>query len=181
MGMGEMGGQAPSFGSGAAPGLPSTGARAGAEAPSPGAMAGGPGGGMFGGQSLSAVLEYTGSHGGGTVAVQSQSEAASSIIESAAEVAGIGGFSGKETSVSAAWLREAVESGRIRWVLSDGSGGGIGGLPGDNRQGSTAAVATVTASCQEIPSGEYESDSGDSTGFATGSGGQTLYDCGAID
>lgn len=157
-----MGGMPQLFGSGSQAGTPSPGGEAGAEAPSLGGMAGG----MFGGQSLTTVLEYTESHGGGMIAVQSQSEAASSIIESGAEVAGIGGFSGKETSVSAAWLEEKIANGEIRWILSDGSGGagGFGGLPGDNRQGSTAAVETVTANCTEVPSADYE-----------GSG--TLYDC----
>jgi hypothetical protein len=45
---------------------------------------------MFGGEDLSSVLEYTEAHGGGTIAVDSQSGAASSIIEGGAEVAGIG-------------------------------------------------------------------------------------------
>lgn len=181
------------FGSGPGAGLPSTGAEAGAQGGLPGTgqgvpsragggMAGGPGGGMFGGQSLTSALDYTESHGGGTLAVQSQSEAASSIIESGAGVAGIGGFSGKETSVSAAWLREAIESGRIRWILSEGSGGGLGRLPGDARQGSKTAIEEVTASCQAVPSSEYERESAEAAeggGFGPGgSGGGTLYDCG---
>ncbi len=134
-----------------------------------GAMAGGPGG--FGGASLSSVLEYTESHGGGTVAVQSQSEAATSIIESGAEVAGIGGFSGKETSVSAAWLEERIATGDIRWIVSGGGSVGpgamAGGLPGDTRSGSEAAIDSVTASlCTEVPDSELESSAG------------TLYECG---
>jgi 4-amino-4-deoxy-L-arabinose transferase-like glycosyltransferase len=121
-------------------------------------------GGMFGGASLTSVLEYTEGHGGGTVAVASQSEAAASIIESGAEVAGIGGFSGKETSVSTAWLEERIESGQIRWILS---GGGMAGGPGgDTRNGSEAAIEAVTASCAEVPASELESSAG------------TLYDCG---
>jgi 4-amino-4-deoxy-L-arabinose transferase-like glycosyltransferase len=174
IGMGGMEGVPPIFGSGSEAVTPSLGAEAGTEAPAAG-MPGGAGG-MFGGQSLNAVLGYTESHGGGTLAVSSQSEAASSIIESGAEVAGIGGFSGKETSVSAAWLREAIASGRIRWILAEGSGsslrgqagalagGGPGGLPGDNRQGSQAAIEAVTVSCREVTVS-----------------GQTLYDCGPID
>lgn len=168
------------FGSGSEAGTPSPGGEAGAEAPSLGGMAGG----MFGGQSLTAVLEYTESHGGGMLAVQSQSEAASSIIESGAEVAGIGGFSGKETSVSAAWLEAAIAAGRIRWILAEGTGsGGFGGLPGDNRQGSRSAIETVTAGCTEVPKADYEtgeSNTGSSFGPASGGGG-TLYDCSAIE
>lgn len=128
--------------------------------PEGGAMPGGAGG-TFGGASLESVLDHTESHGGGTVAVASQLEAAASIIESGAEVAGIGGFSDKETSVSAAWLEEQIESGKIRWILSgDGMVGGPGGMAGagtaagptgmaggpggDNRNGSTEAIETVT-------------------------------------
>ncbi|MGV1049957.1 MAG: ArnT family glycosyltransferase [Solirubrobacterales bacterium] len=167
--------------SGAMPGLGGAGTEAGA-------VPGGAGGGIFGGQDLSEVIAYTESHGGGTIAVASQSEAAASIIESGAEVAGIGGFSGKETSVSAAWLEEAIESGRIRWILGGGamaSGPGAttgganaltpggagatapaaGGFGGDTRNGSEAAIETVTKTCAEVTSSELESSAG------------TLYDC----
>jgi hypothetical protein len=95
--------------------------------PASAAMAGG---GGFGGDSasLSTILRYTESHGGGTVAVSSQSGAASSIIQSGATVAGIGGFSGRESQVSVAWLSEQVRSGRLRWIVIGGSGGGPPGM-----------------------------------------------------
>jgi 4-amino-4-deoxy-L-arabinose transferase-like glycosyltransferase len=140
---------------------------------------GGPGGGMFGGADLTSVLDYTEAHGGGTIAVESQSEAAASIIESGAEVAGIGGFSGKESSVSAGWLEERIESGQIRWILSGGMGsmgamsggpGGStgGGLPGDSRTGSESALEEVTAKCEAVESTTLETSSG------------TLYDCSTL-
>ncbi len=165
------------FGSGSESGPPSLGSEAGVEG-SPfgtkpggtqvGGMPGG-GGGMFGGQDLSAIVSYTESQGGGTIAVGSQSEASSSIIESGAEVAGIGGFSGKETSVSTSWLEEAVAAGRIRWILS---GGGISGAPGgDTREGSESAIEAITATCTAVPSSAYAESS-------TSESGQTLYDCG---
>ena len=54
-------------------------------------------------------------------------------------LAGIGGFSGRESDVSASWLSQEVRSGKVRWVLAD-QGGGFGGrLPGDSRAGSKAA------------------------------------------
>ena len=62
---------------------------------------GGPGGGggLGGGEDLSAeVLNYVKQHGGGTIAVASQSSAASAIIGKDANVAGIGGFSGREST-----------------------------------------------------------------------------------
>ncbi len=138
---------------------------------------------MFGGESLTSVLEYTEAHGGGTVAVDSQSEAAASIIESGAEVAGIGGFSGKESSVSAAWLEERIESGAITWIYTSGLGAAIGGPPtggigGDTRTGSESAIETAVRSCTEISSSAYESSS-ESTGTAAvgASGTGTLYKC----
>jgi hypothetical protein len=145
--------------------------------PSKGAMAGG-GGGMFGGEDLTSVLEYTDAHGGGTIAVDSQSGAATSIIEEGAEVAGIGGFSGKESSVSTAWLEERIDSGAIAWIYVGGSGGGtaggtFGGAPGgtgggamggDTRTGSESAIDIVVKSCTKVSAVE---------------GNGTLYRCGA--
>ncbi|MGH2939900.1 MAG: ArnT family glycosyltransferase, partial [Solirubrobacterales bacterium] len=115
-----------------------------------GGTTGGAAGGMFGGEDLTSVLEYTEAHGGGTIAVDSQSGASASIIEEGAEVAGIGGFSGKESSVSAAWLEERIESGAISWIYVGGSGGGMtggpGGEAGDTRTGSESAIDTVVKS-----------------------------------
>jgi 4-amino-4-deoxy-L-arabinose transferase-like glycosyltransferase len=146
-----------------------------------GGMSGGAGG-MFGGEDLSSVLEYTEAHGGGTIAVDSQSGAATSIIEDGSEVAGIGGFSGKESSVSAEWLEERIESGAIAWIYTSGSAAGFGGTGGpgggqssggpggDTRTGSESAIDTVVKSCTKVDSSEYESGS-ESTG------GGTLYQC----
>jgi 4-amino-4-deoxy-L-arabinose transferase-like glycosyltransferase len=135
--------------------------------------AGGMGGGMFGGEDLSAILAYTEADGGGTIAVDSQSGASAAIIEGVAEVAGIGGFSGKESSVSAAWLEERIADGDIAWIYTSGlSGGGFGGMGGDTRTGSESAIDTVVESCTAIDSSAYSSSS-----ESTGSG--TLYRCGS--
>jgi 4-amino-4-deoxy-L-arabinose transferase-like glycosyltransferase len=158
-----------------------------------GGTSGGPGG-MFGGEDLSSVLEYTEAHGGGTIAVDSQSGASAAIIEEGAEVAGIGGFSGKESSVSASWLEERIESGAIAWIYTSGLGGAMGGgqpgggatsskaaggnplvsesgtvgggMGGDTRTGSESAIDTVVKSCTEVESSEL------------GEGSGTLYKCG---
>ena len=97
---------------------------------------------MFGGntQSLSKALAYVKQHGGGTLAVSSQSGAAGQLISSGADVAALGGFSGQESQVSIDWLANAVEQGRIRWVLTDGSGGG---MFRDGRIGSSEIMAAV--------------------------------------
>jgi 4-amino-4-deoxy-L-arabinose transferase-like glycosyltransferase len=131
----------------------------------------GGGGGMFGGgtASMQAAVKYANAHGGGTIGVESQESAASAIVSSGANVAGLGGFSGRESTVSASWLAMEVRDGRLRWILpsgtaggpgggfggpggglgsqrggSGGSGGprgGFGGLGGDTRQGSAAALS----------------------------------------
>ncbi len=111
---------------------------------------GGPGGGP-GGEALSnEVLSYVKQHGGGTIAVASQSSAASAIISQDADVAGIGGFSGRESTVSISWLAGEVAAGKIRWVLASQSGTGAGRLPVDTRKGSTVAIAAAAKVCRTV-------------------------------
>lgn len=100
------------------------------------------GGGAFGGNSasLTAASNYAKAHGGGTIGVESQSSAAGVILSGDANVAGLGGFSGRESSVTVSWLAMEVRDGRLRWILSEGGNQGFG-LPGDTRQGSASALA----------------------------------------
>jgi len=123
---------------------------------------GGFGGGGFGGQDLTTALDYVDAHGGGTLAVSSQSTAASAIIADHANVAGIGGFSGEESDVSTSWLAAEVRDGHIRWVLASSSGGSpFGG----GRVGATHAMAAVRSACVAVSS-------------STSTSGLTdLYDC----
>jgi len=133
---------------------------AGGFAPGGGGFGGPGGGGAFGGNSasLTSALAYVKANGGGTLAVSSQSTAAAAIISSHADVAGIGGFSGRESAVTPTWLASEVAAGKIRWVLSDSDGGG--GLRNDGRTGSTTAMAAVQSACKSV-----DAD------------GVTLYDC----
>jgi 4-amino-4-deoxy-L-arabinose transferase-like glycosyltransferase len=133
---------------------------------------GGPGG-IFGGNSsaLTQAAHYVAGHGGGTIAVSSQTSAAGPIIASGVKVAGIGGFSGRESSVSVSWFASAVQAGRIRWVLTDGSTGS--GPPGDTRAGASQVMTAVAQTCRLIPGSAYSSGS---TTAATGSSAG-LYDC----
>jgi 4-amino-4-deoxy-L-arabinose transferase-like glycosyltransferase len=102
------------------------------------------GGGGFGGQGVSSdVLAYVRAHGGGTLAVSSQSQAADSIVHGDADVAGIGGFTGAETDPSVSWLAAEVADGNIRWV--DTSGAGFGGFGG--RAGATSALEAAAQAC----------------------------------
>ncbi|MEA2472264.1 MAG: hypothetical protein QOE06_179 [Thermoleophilaceae bacterium] len=139
-------------------------------APPGGAAGGGPAGGPFGGSSasLNAVARYVDQNGGGTIAVSSQMQAAGAILQTKASIAAIGGFSGRESEVSTSWLADAVQSGKIRWVLT---GGQMGGLRGDTRVGARSVMASVANVCTSVPSARYTSSS-------TGSSGSgTLYDC----
>jgi 4-amino-4-deoxy-L-arabinose transferase-like glycosyltransferase len=134
------------------------------------------GGGPGGGESLSTdVLSYVKQHGGGTIAVASQSSAASAIISDGANVAGIGGFSGRESDVSISWLAAEVSSGHIRWVLAGQSGAGAGRLPGDTRKGSSIAIAAAEKVCRKVTL----TTSGTGASGETGGSGaaSTLYDC----
>jgi 4-amino-4-deoxy-L-arabinose transferase-like glycosyltransferase len=193
--IGGAGGQAPLFGlapGGPPPGAPGVRAPGGAriqpgQSPSRDPALGGPpvgqpafgrgpGPGRFGGRfgdsrAIASVLGYVRGHGGGTIAVSSQSSAAAAIIEKHADVAGIGGFSGRESEVSVSWLQAEVRAGRIRWVLAE-STAGRAGAPGDRRAGARSAMRAVAGACARVTvtsSRAASSPARPSTG--------TLYDC----
>ena len=159
------------------------GAGAGASGGSSGGLArGGVAGGAFGGsigndRTITQALAYVRQHGGGTIAVSSQSSAAATIIASGAKVAGIGGFSGRESAVSASWLAQRVGAGAVRWVLVEPSraqGAGGPSLPGDTRAGSKAAMSAVTKACVRI---SLAAGSGAAAEAASGGASNSLYDC----
>jgi 4-amino-4-deoxy-L-arabinose transferase-like glycosyltransferase len=152
----------PSGGTGFAP--PSSSGAPGASTGQAGAGGFGAGGG-FGGDNaaLTAAIDYAKAHGGGTIGVSSQSSAAAAILSSDGDVAGLGGFSGRESSVSVKWLASEVAAGRLRWVIVDSTQGG-GGLPGDTRTGSQTAMDAVAKSCKAVT-------------LKTSNGTATMYDC----
>lgn len=127
-----------------------------------GGFAGGPGGNN---QSLQSAVSYAAANGGGTIGVESQSAAANLIAQSGADVAGIGGFSGRESSVSVAWLAEAVGDGQLRWVVT---GGDQMSMPNDGRAGSATAMAAVAEVCTAVELSSTATTSDSSSGF---------YDC----
>ena len=180
-GPGGPGGEGPPRPPGAgAPGAPTGVGGVGA---GPGARFGGGAGGPVGaplgnGQTITAAIAYAKAHGGGTVAVSSQSSAASEIVDGNAEVAGIGGFSGRESDVSVAWLAGEVSRGQIRWVLVEGSGSSGPRLPGDTRQGSRRAMTAVTRACAKATlSSSAGGGEGGAAGGQSGEGASSLYDC----
>jgi 4-amino-4-deoxy-L-arabinose transferase-like glycosyltransferase len=139
----------------------SGGGTAGAGGVSGGGAAGAAGaGGIFGGNStsLTGASKYAAAHGGGAVAVESQASAAAAILAGETNVAGIGGFSGRESTVSIKWLATEVRDGKVRWLLntSSGFGGGAGGRPGGGGFGGGSSGAPFGGS-----------------GFGSGFGGRT--------
>jgi 4-amino-4-deoxy-L-arabinose transferase-like glycosyltransferase len=141
-------------------GLPMAGGAGGAGGGTTGGLGGlggvrARGGGMFGANAnLTAAVAYANRHGGGTIAVSSQQGAADAIIRSGGNVAALGGFSGRESEVSARWLAQAVKDGRIRYVLTGGEAGGMGN---DGRVGSSALMALVQKVGKETTvSGMYD-------------------------
>ena len=166
-GAGRGGGPRAFAGPGAGRGGPPSGAPGGGALFGGGGARGGFGGGAggFGGDTatLQAASRYAKAHGGGTIGVASQSSAAAAILSSDANVAGLGGFSGRESSVTAAWLAAEVRAGHLRWVLADQGQGAR--LPGDARTGSEAAMSVVAKVCPAVT-------------FTTGGGTRvTMYDC----
>ncbi|HLW94878.1 MAG TPA: glycosyltransferase family 39 protein [Solirubrobacteraceae bacterium] len=115
-----------------------------------------PGGGFAGGVSvfpntgnssdtLPSDERYVRAHGGGAIAVASQSFAALAILANDADVAGIGGFGGVESDPSVAWLAKEVADGNIRWLdtssLTDSSPG---------RPGASAVVDAAIRACTPV-------------------------------
>lgn len=118
-------------------------------------------GAPIGGSVTASVLAYVKAHGGGTIAVASQSNAASAILEQNANVAGIGGFSGRESDISLAWLAQEVSNGKIRWVIdeevSSATTGARGlGVSGDTRTGARTVMAAVARECKAVKSTLYD-------------------------
>jgi hypothetical protein len=64
--------------------------------------------------------------------------------------------------VTATWLAQEVAAGRLRWVIVDSTQ--AGGLPGDTRTGSQAAMNVVAKTCRAVT-------------LSTGGTTVRLYDC----
>ena len=177
-------GRLPGFG---APGAPPPGAM---NLPPPGAGAigprglrpggggvppGGPGGlgrggpGAFGSRDIGPALRYAQAHGPGTrfaLIVSSAQEAASAVIRGE-PVAAMGGFTGRETVLTNAYLAQLVGSHQARYFLL-GGGGGFGPMGGRNN----AASSTIASTCRRVTASAWSTAASASTGF-----GSTLYDC----
>ena len=100
---------------------------------------------------LVAVRRYIATHGGGTLGVRSQSQAAEAIVADDARIAGLGGWSGDETEMSPAWLGSAVRRHEVRWVMFNGR---LRLIPG-RRVGVTRLLRAVAATCRKVPRAGY--------------------------
>ena len=135
---------------------------------------GAPGGGGMGGSVSTAMLSYLEAHQGSAtwlVATADAQSAAEIILQSGGRAAiGMGGFTGDDPAMSVAKLKGYIASGKLHYVLVDGSGGNAG--PGGG-QGNAAATAYVTSTCTVVKASEY----GGSTA-TTATGSEKLYYCG---
>jgi 4-amino-4-deoxy-L-arabinose transferase-like glycosyltransferase len=121
---------------------------------------GGAGLGAFGSTDLTSAVAYVESHGATRrfgLIVDSEQEAASAVV-SGEPVAAMGGFTGRETVLTNAYLAKLVRNGEARYFLLGGAGrfGGPGGT-------SNAAISTITSTCTAVTTAS--------------TGGATLYDC----
>jgi 4-amino-4-deoxy-L-arabinose transferase-like glycosyltransferase len=119
-----------------------------------------------GSSDLQSALDYVESHGAATrfgLIVTSEQQAASAVI-AGEPVAAMGGFTGRETVLTAEYLARLIRSGEARYFLLGSSGGFAG--PGGS---SNDAVSTVESACRIVPSSAWAG--------STGSSQSSLYDC----
>jgi 4-amino-4-deoxy-L-arabinose transferase-like glycosyltransferase len=122
------------------------------------------GGGLNASSSIDVALAYAKAHDPGTrfaLVVSSETEAADAVIRGES-VAAMGGFTGRETVLTNAFLARLISSGEARYFLL-GTGGGFGGGPGGPGGTNNAAVTTITSTCKAVTS--------------VSTAGGTLYDC----
>jgi len=161
-GPGGIGGQPPS---GFVPGGAPAGNGVGRDGGLPGGTADGGGLGGPGDQEVSSDLtDYLVANRGGAswiVAVTSANQAGSIEIATGAPVMAMGGFTGSDPAPTVEQLQSLVASGRLRFVIAGGQGGGPGG-----GTDSTARTAWVEANCTAVTS--VSASLYDCSGAATG-------------
>ena len=97
---------------------------------------------------ITQALAYIKAHGGGTLAVSGQSGTTGRLVTQGADLVAIGGFSGRESQVTAAWLADAIDAGKIKYVLT--SGGSFGRQ--DDRVGASEVMSLVTQTGKAVSS-----------------------------
>ena len=169
---GGGGGPPGGFGGGGFGAPPAGGVAGGGAGAPPGGGFGGGGGGGFGGvQGTAQALSYVSAHGGTSrfPLIVAGQEGISSMVASGSKIAAMGGFTGRETVMSAGAIARLVAGGDARYFLLGGGTAFNGGT-----SGATGAPGAIAAVCSTVSSSAWNA-SGTSTG-GFGAGG-TLYDC----
>lgn len=170
----SMDGSAPSM-NGSAPSMDGGGAGGGMGGATAGT--GGPGGTSSLSSAQQALLDYLRQNQGSAkylMAVMSSGDAEDYIADAGASVLPVGGFSGDDGYPSLSAFKALVDSGELKYVLLDSSGGrgGMGGMGGSG-SGSTSEISSwVGSNCKAVSSSAYSGST------STGSVG-TLYACSA--
>ena len=102
---------------------------------------------------IAAALRYVKAHGAASrfgLIVQNEQEAAAYVIKGE-PVASMGGFTGRETVLTNAYLARLVRDGEARYFLLGADGGPRGG-PGGT---SNAAVSTIESACTAVSSSAW--------------------------
>jgi hypothetical protein len=106
------------------------------------------------------------------VAVRGSDAAAAIILQTGGiPVMAMGGFSGSDPAPTLAQLKQYVQEGKLRYVLT----GGAGGLGGGGGGTVSSVTSWVEQNCTAVPASAYGATTSASAGAA---GAQTLYHCG---
>jgi 4-amino-4-deoxy-L-arabinose transferase-like glycosyltransferase len=167
---GGGGGPRGGFGRGGGLGAPPTGGGAGPP-PGGGGRAFGGGGGFGGVQGTTQALAYVSAHGGTSrfPLIVAGQEGIASMVASGSKIAAMGGFTGRESVMSADAIAQLVERGDARYFLLGGGTAFNGGTAG-----ATGAPGAIARVCSTVSSSAWNASGTSTGGFDAGG---TLYDC----
>jgi len=147
----------------------------GAAGPGGGATRVGGGGGGAVSKQLIAYLEAHRDGATWLVAVRGSDAAAAIILQTGGiPVMAMGGFSGSDPAPTLAQLKQYVQEGKLRYVLTGGAGGFGGGGGGTV----SSVTSWVEQNCTAVPASAYGATTSASASTAATTGAQTLYHCG---
>jgi 4-amino-4-deoxy-L-arabinose transferase-like glycosyltransferase len=136
--------------------------------------AGGGGGGAVSKQ----LIAYLEAHRDGAtwlVAVRGSDAAAAIILQTGGiPVMAMGGFSGSDPAPTLAQLKQYVQEGKLRYVLTGGAGGFGGGGGGTV----SSVTSWVEQNCTAVPASAYGATTSANASTTATTGAQTLYHCG---
>ncbi|WP_308013977.1 glycosyltransferase family 39 protein [Streptantibioticus parmotrematis] len=103
-------------------------------------------------------------------------QAESYILVTGEKVLPIGGFSGSVPQPTLTAFEQMVKEGKVRYVLSQGSGSAMGMGMGGSSGGSSQAISKwVTAHCSKVPAEDYGVKDSGSTSSARSSGPAAMF------